>query len=452
MLTGNMFRRLIYRLLIIVPVTLSILLITLFLFYQLPGSQVLDSSRIELGSDRELEQLIWLQEKQQPLRHARGLFYIGIHEGSFPDSLNLIPPVFRSSVKELSKQVKNRKVMNAWIVWVHGEMEALKHGRKTLMTSRELFQLLKATTLNELNDEIKSMDRYPGELARLLESNPANDQSMLHVSWNGSQNLFHSYLRAIWSGEPALKTLSGERVRVKFLRSLRWTLAYTLPVLLLGWGIVYFLVLWFYDRRSVLTWMDRGSVFFYSFPTFVLATLALVFLTSHRYGLLSGIFPFPLFIESGVDSLLDIYRQFGTQLILPMLLFAISPMILFYRVFYEKIKEVKKTRPSYRYLRHVGISANKFRFRYLSRYLFVATFAVVSNLFVAVLGGSLVIEWIFNIPGLGRFLYESIMNYDTASTVYLILIFAIVQQLGHVFSDFMIYYFFTPDSISSGTL
>src|SRR5680860_984987 len=139
MLTGNMFRRLIYRLLIIVPVTLSILLITLFLFYQLPGSQVLDSSRIELGSDRELEQLIWLQEKQQPLRHARGLFYIGIHEGSFPDSLNLIPPVFRSSVKELSKQVKNRKVMNAWIVWVHGEMEALKHGRKTLMTSRELF-------------------------------------------------------------------------------------------------------------------------------------------------------------------------------------------------------------------------------------------------------------------------------------------------------------------------
>ncbi len=451
-----MVLRLLYRLLIIIPVTLSILLITLFLFYQLPGVHVFDSERIELGSDRELERILWEQQEQNPFIQARGLFYVGVDAGYVPDSLYLIPYMFRSPFKELSKEVQNPKIMNDYAIWIRNEIQNLRYSRTAKLTSRQLFQVLRASSVLDFAEKIESRDidksQYPPEWTQIIESKPAKNQPVIHVSWNGDQNLFHFYLKALLTGKPELHTLSGERIKHKFKRTLRWTLSYSIPVLLISWMVVFVFILWNYDRTRILAGLDRGIVLLYSFPTFVLATLALVFFTSHRYGMISRLFPFPVYLETNVNDLWDIYKIYGRHLILPMLLFAISPMILFYRVFYEKIREIKVAQPSYRYLRHVGLSDKAFRFRYLSRYLLVATWAVLSNLFVAVLGGSLIIEWIFNIPGLGRYVYESIVNYDIGSTVYLIFVFTIVQQTGHVLSDFMIEYFFSADRSSAGYL
>src|SRR5690606_40962251 len=75
-LTDEMIRRLIYRLIIMVPVTLSILLVTILLFYKLPAAQVLDSSELELGSERELAHLLGLQDNTRILSRYEGLLYI----------------------------------------------------------------------------------------------------------------------------------------------------------------------------------------------------------------------------------------------------------------------------------------------------------------------------------------------------------------------------------------
>lgn len=451
-----MLLRLIYRLLIMIPVTLSILLITLFLFYQLPGVNIIDSQRIELGSDRELERILWETHELDPFSPARGLFYVGVHAGYVPDSLYLIPYVFRSSFRELSKEVRNPEIMNNYAVWIQNEIHNSRSGHPVKLTSRQLFQLIRATSIHDFAEIIASWDinssQYPPEWTQIIDSEPVRNYPALQFSWNGKQNLFHFYLKSLLTGKPELHTLSGESIKHKFKRTVRWTMAYTLPVLMVSWTIVFIFVLWNYDRTRLLTGLDKATVFLYSFPTFVLATLALVFFTSHRYGMISRLFPFPVFLETNMTGLWDIYRAYGPHLILPMMLFAISPMILFYRVFNEKIREITMTQPSYRYLRHVGLSDNQFRFRYLSRYLLVTTWAILSNLFVAILGGSLIIEWIFNIPGIGRYVYESIVNYDIGSTVYLIVVFTIVQQTGHILSDFMIEYFYSANRSSHGLL
>lgn len=443
-----MGRRFLYRFLMIIPVTLSILLVTLFLFYQLPGTRVFDSEQIELGSDRELEHILWEQEERNPFLKAHGLFYFSIHAGYIPDSIYLVPLVFRHSFKALSKDVQQPGLMNEYAVWIRNEVKGLKSRETSQVSSKQLIHMLSATSVQEFGERMDSwsagQDDYPPVWMEILTSEKKETFSFIRFRWNGGHNTFHYYLKALLTGQPALETLSGERVKNKFFRTVRWTLAYSLPVLLIGWGVVFLFVVYFYDRGVLLARIDRGIVLLYSFPTFVLATLALVFLTSHRYGLVSHLFPFPIFLETKIDHLGAIYQNYSSQLLLPMLLFAISPMILFYRVFYEKIEDIKKMQPSYRYLRHAGLSASVFRIRYLSKHLFVATWALLSNLFVAVLGGSMIIELIFNIPGLGRFLYDSIVNYDIGSTVFLIVIFTIVQQAGHLWSDFMIEYFFAP--------
>ncbi|MBY5958284.1 ABC transporter permease subunit [Membranicola marinus] len=451
-----MGRRFVYRILMIVPVTLSVLFVTLFLFYKLPGTQVFDSEQIVLGSDRELEQLLRGQVNQDPFFTTPGLFYFSLKAGYIPDSMYLVPMAFHASFKSLAEDVSRPMIMNKYALWIGREIDAVKSKDSVNVTARQLLHILSASSKHELEDQIDLLeiapDNRPPVWKEVLSSDRLRSIPPVSFQWNGFQNTFHYYIRGLITGQPTLKTISGERVEHRFHRTVRWTLAYTMPVLLVGWGVVFLFVLYFYDHSALLARLDRILVFVYSFPTFVLAMLALIFLTSHRYGAISRMFPFPVFLETGVRDLGAIYRNYSFELLLPMLLFAISPMILFYRVFYEKIEEIKMSQPSYRYLRHTGVSASDFRFKYLSKYLFVATWALLSNLFVAILGGSMIIELIFNIPGLGRFLYDSIVNYDVQSTVYLIFLFTVVQQIGHIVSDVMIEYFFASGDVKSDML
>ncbi len=449
-----MWRRIIYRLALIVPITFSILFITLFLFYTLPGVHVLDSRELQVGSERELILTLRLQEQQNPFAYNRGLFYIGIYAGYLPLRRDHIPLMFHASFHSLCKDIRNPHVMNDYAEWVREQLGDFTSSSGSGLSAHQFVQILKAQNRMEFLAVMQTLDPevVPPVWKRVVKAPVADDISLLNISWNGKHNIFHSYLNAIFFGDPALHTSSGELVQTKFGRTVWWTLAYTLPALLGGWLIVYVFMLLNYDRPGRLQRINRLTLVVYSVPTFVLATLALVFLTSHRYGVISSLFPFPVFVENRVQGLFDIYRYYGAHLILPMLLFALSPMLLLFRIFHEKMEEVRRVRPSFRYLRHLGLPDRTFRLRYLSRYLLVAGLAVLSNIIIALLGGSLVIEWIFNIPGLGRYLYQSIINYDVPSTVFLVVVFTIVQQVGHILTDLLIDLFSPSSSKTEGLL
>lgn len=451
-----MFGRIIYRLLIVIPVALSILLITLLLFYLLPGLHTLDSEQIRMGSDREITSLLREHEGKDIFAGNNGIFYFSVRPGYLPNSLYDVPLMFHRYFRNLSKEVHNPEVMDRYARWIRSELDLLQSQQPAVLKTQQLVQLMRAENRDNLRHLVESWhlprSEWPDEWRQVLSS-PAKDHlPLMKLDWHGMHNVFHQYLMALTFGDTVLRTHSGEPVQQKFGRTVWWTLAYTIPVLAVGWIFVFYFVLWNYDRPRLLKQVDRWSLVIYSFPTFVLASLALIFLTSHRYGPMSRLFPFPVFLDPGTMGFWDIYRQYGAQLILPMMLFAISPLLLFFRVFYEKIHEVSELHPSFRYLQHLGVSSKDFRLHYLSRYLQVATWAVLSNLFVSVLAGSLIIEWVFNIPGLGRFMYDSVVSYDVSSTVYLILIFTVVQQLGHILSDFMIDYFYSPAHPKTGLL
>src|SRR5690625_7378355 len=113
-------------------------------------------------------------------------------------------------------------------------------------------------------------------------------------------------------------------------------------------------------------------------------------------------------------------------------------MILFFRVFREKIDEVIAVTPVPEYLVHIGMAPQRYRISYLGRYLMVTIWSVLPGMFLAVLSGSLSIEYIFNIPGMGRYYYDCLADYDVGSCVYLIFGFTIVQQLGRLVADIIV--------------
>gem|GEM_PF-3023616 len=437
---GKMIRRFILRGIAIFPVSCSVLLLSIWLFYKLPGVHGLDTTSLELGSDREIQHLFWNFDREHLPMSGQGIFYFGFLRKEVPKIYYHIPAPFQMAFLSLSKEVKNRNTMKSYGEWMVSMIRDLIY----FMPQKEgeyrvIVDLFMSTTLEDFVEQAENLDSEElNKIALEMKTAAPVTASGYRSVWLGRENLLHYYLTGILSWKNDLRTRHGISVKEKISQVFPWTLAYTLPVIPVIWVLMYGFVLWFYDRGNILKRLDRLFVLIYSFPTFIIATLALIFFTSNRYGWISNIFPYPIFMAENIQGLSSIYKRYFYTLLLPMFLFGLRPMILLFRVFQEKIKEVSEVGPESDYLIHMGISPKRFRIDYLGRYLMVETWAMFSGLFVAALSGSMIIEYIFNIPGLGRFFYESVIEYDVASSVFLIFVFTVIQQIGHLLSDYLI--------------
>lgn len=444
----DMVRRFLFRGMAIVPLSLSVLFLSIWMFYKLPGVNNLDTVHFEWGSEREIQQLFRSFYRSNQPRSGQGMFYFGVLGNEVPKNYYELPAPFQPAFLELCKEVKNADVMKeygAWMIQViqnpRGgiEMQNMDYQRMVdLFRSSQLTEVIRYSRrmgADELDHIIKKMEEKSGE-----------SRDGYRWVWLGKNNLFHYYLSGIFSWKNDLRTKEGIPVKQKVVQVFPWTLAYTLPVLPIVVVGMYWLVLLFYENRWLMKSMDKVFMLTYAFPVFVIATTALIFFTSNRYGQISRIFPFPVFMSDGGEGLRSIYVRYLNALVLPMLLFGLRPMILFFRAFREKINEVVTMTPVPEYLVHIGMASRRFRISYLGRYLMVTIWSVLPGMFLAALSGSLMIEYIFNIPGLGRFYFDSVVEYDVASSVFLIFGFTVIQQLGHLISDVLIDYYLSSQS------
>jgi peptide/nickel transport system permease protein len=60
-----------------------------------------------------------------------------------------------------------------------------------------------------------------------------------------------------------------------------------------------------------------------------------------------------------------------------------------------------------------------------------------------IFGGSVIIESIFSIPGMGQEIYESVLNYDYPMIVAIFTIFGFMTMLGYLIAD-ILYAFVDP--------
>lgn len=435
----DMVRRIVLRGLAIVPLSLSVLFLSIWMFYKLPGVNSLDTVHFEWGSEREIQHLFKSFYRSNQPRSGQGLFYFGVLGKEVPKIYYDLPSPFQLPFQELCKEIQNPDVMNkygAWMIQVVQNPGEVMQGQK--VDYGKLVDLFRSSRKDEIVRYSRGIDS--DELQQVIKE--MQQASVVkgggyYWVWLGDENLFHYYLNGIFSRKNELHTKEGIPVKQKIFQAIPWTLAYTLPVFPVVIIGMYWLVLRFYENRRLMKSLDKVFMLIYSFPVFVVATVALIFFTSNRYGWVSRIFPYPVFMSDG-EGLRYIYVRFFSVLVLPMLLFMLRPMILFFRVFREKIDEVIAVTPVPEYLVHIGMAPQRYRISYLGRYLMVTIWSVLPGMFLAVLSGSLIIEYIFNIPGLGRYYYDSLADYDVASSVYLIFGFTIVQQIGHLVSDILV--------------
>ena len=258
--------------------------------------------------------------------------------------------------------------------------------------------------------------------------------------------LVFSIIRFI-PGEPA-RLILGEKATEEAVAALTEKLGLNEPLL-----TQYLLFL-----KQIFT-LDFGNSFTYQMPVSELlasrfpVTLALTLMST----VISLVISLPLGYFAGVHK-----DRLGDQVVRTTSLVAISMPsfwvgLLLMIVFALKLKwtsalllrntrnsVVDITRMDYvDFARSKGITSGEVRTRHVMRNAMISTVTLLSMRMAAMLGGSVIIETVFSVPGIGKLASDAIFGRDYAVVQYVVLLFAVLVLVINLITD-ILYSFLDP--------
>ncbi len=258
------------------------------------------------------------------------------------------------------------------------------------------------------------------------------------LRFHGLDNQYHFFLRQLFDGQSKRSKLDGKLVSSKIKQAAIWTIALVLPMLILCFMLS--LILAYFQAKYVGSWFDNISTtlsyLFYVIPLFLLGTLSIVFLSTKDYGALTHWFP-------SVDILLvnernpwgSVFKNFKF-LMLPLMVMLFHYIAILSRQMKTALLEEKK-KPYVTALLAKGIKQKSLFIKHLFPNSLITMITIFTSMIPASLAGSLVIEELFNLPGLGRLLFRSLDLGDINVSLPLVLILSTLTILSYLFADIL---------------
>lgn len=300
--------------------------------------------------------------------------------------------------------------------------------RKSFKSKREL------ETLAELEQRIKD-----------AKANKRSYRSWLPgFYWHGTENQFHKAFIQTIRGDFGVSLRDGRKVGDKIWQAFFLTLI----LIILAAIAVFPLGIYLGKRMSYidekwLKWIERLLLLFAAIPMFWLATLLIVFFTTPEYGkvfhIFSSISSYGFRLEDGIFE--AIFRN-GKQLILPMFCFLLSDLAIVMRQTHQLYKN-ENQKPYLITARMKGLLPKERTNRHISLNARPQLLTMISSGIASAFAGSLVIEYIFNIPGVGRLLLDSIRYGDRPVLIGIVILLFLISSLIFLLAD-IIYRYFDP--------
>ncbi|MCO6049949.1 ABC transporter permease [Mesorhizobium sp. RP14(2022)] len=283
----------------------------------------------------------------------------------------------------------------------------------------------------------------------LLELAPGDAVDAYLVSSGGDAAMIEA-LRTRWSLDASPLARLGAYLWAVLRLDLGWSVSFSRPVLdvvlerlpntLLLMGSATFLS---FSLGSLLgvaagsrpgSWRDRllsiGSLALYAVPGFWLGlVLAVIFAVRLRWFPLSGIET----IASGKQGLARV-ADIAWHLALPVLSLGIIYCALYLRMMRAGMAEVWRQDFTLA-ARARGISRHRIVWRHVARNALLPLVTMLGLQSAAILGGSVVIESVFSVPGLGRLAQEAVSSRDTPLLLGIILVSAVLVILINLAVD-----------------
>jgi len=266
---------------------------------------------------------------------------------------------------------------------------------------------------------------------------PSEARSFLpSIRWHSVDNQFHSWFVGLIRLDFGTSSVDGSDTWDKTLKAFGYTLKYMIPALLLTFLVAFVIgiLLGRYPDRLSSRVID---VFFYSLsslPVFWVASLAVVYLTTPLYSKYLDLFPRVDVFVSG-----DIPMTYYALPIILVVIFSVAYLATQVKNIYTDIAKS----PYINSLKARGLPHKSILVNHMMPNMMISLVTIFTLTIPIALGGSVVIEQIFNIPGIGRLLLSSINGSDWMMVVPVIVLIAIITTLSYLASD-LLYAIFDP--------
>jgi peptide/nickel transport system permease protein len=221
---------------------------------------------------------------------------------------------------------------------------------------------------------------------------------------------YFAFIKNILSGEFGYSLNFHKPVFDVILPKLLFTLAFTLVAFLIQ--LIFSFILAYYSAKYPNSNFDKLTksitLISYSTPPFV-SGLILIYLFSYSFGLfpMSGAYSYEIMDFNLLGKVFDLLKH----LILPILVFALIQIPIYYNYLRESIRTVLSS-TFILYMRSIGTKNSVVFRKHILPNSLNAVIAVAGTEVGVMLGGSLIIEVVFGLPGMGRLILTAISTND----------------------------------------
>lgn len=255
--------------------------------------------------------------------------------------------------------------------------------------------------------------------------------------WHGVDNYFHIWISNVLSGDLGVSIIDNKSVSAKIGDAIKWTLFMMSISLILSILLSIPIGLWL-SQEGNLFWkklFERISFFIFTIPLFWLCLLAVLYLTSSHYGL--NIFP-SVSIDPTIGRLgfWPSVGSYGSKLLLPAMCWTVHTLAYITAQFKSSMQE-EMTEDYVTTAYAKGLSKKITARKHIFKNALLPMITLFMGSVPSAIAGSVVIETIFNIPGMGRLLIQSIYSVDWNVVIGISIIVAVITMLSYLIADLL---------------
>jgi peptide/nickel transport system permease protein len=450
---------------LIVPTLFVVALLTFGLNQCTPGDPVMDKMPESNIKATPLETWQEFHRNYQLAAHKLGrdlpLFYFNISSQAYPDTLYRIIP--------LSEQENAKNLIGQYGNWpaVQNYLQALRDATKLTLSlqadikndliivcSQELQALTLIANETEIEQQLSSLQTLIGQDAILKEklSERLSNLQTAHAQlarqaqkwkhylpafhWYGWKNQFHNWLARVARGDLGKSLQTSQNVSDKITSAIKWTLQLNGIAILLAYLLAIPLGVYsaIHNGSRFDRWMSIGLFFLFALPGFWTATMFSKFLTTPEW--------IDLFPSMGVGEVgpntnwWEVITIRAKHFFLPV--FCLTYGSLAYLTRQVRANMLIVLQSDYiRTARSKGLPPQRVIWRHAFPNALFPLITLLAGLLPSAIAGSIIIEQIFNIPGIGKLSIDSIYNNDWPIVYGLLLLTAIATTIGILLADLL---------------
>ena len=429
------------RLLIAVPTLFLISVIIFALSCYVPGDPIEQelSSEFEIKPDADVSDAVYAA-KAHELNYDLPTFYVQLTSFAFPDTLyKIIRADQRSMVENMIADYGNAEAV---LNYRRSILSALGQNKDTVGTNTLRFLLIesdRARMAYQIN-QFRAAGAFPEIVTAYDNLKKSSKLFLCYIPvfhFYGIHNQYHKWVTRFISGDFG-KTLRestpvAKKLKQPFLITAAMTFFSLLLCVIIALSVGYYMAA-HHELKFVKRFMN-GIMALYATPTFWIATMAVLLLTTPQYHL--KIFPSVGLPDLDRDS--TFFTKLGAYfpyLILPVLCMSIHPSVILIRHFYNALLHTL-TEEYMRTARAKGLSVIQALKKHALRPALIPFITVVGQLIPSAITGTFIVEYIFNIPGMGRTAYQALQAHDWSVVFAVFMLSAVAIVVVNFLTDIL---------------